>query len=140
MALVLNLRRRADFLRAARLGRKWATPGLIVQAVATPSVLASEHALRIGFTASRKVGGAVIRNRAKRRLREAARQVIAPFAEPGYDYVLIGRPQTVDRPFTALLQDLQTALKRLGRLRPVAPAAPGGDAPTDPPGNGTPPT
>ncbi len=133
MALVLRLQRRADFLRAARLGRKWAMPGLVVQAVATPPARARDDTLRLGFTASRKVGGAVLRNRAKRRLREAARLILVPRAEPGYDYVLIGRPQTVDRPFTALLQDLQTALKRLGRYR----SAEGGQAPAEPSENGT---
>lgn len=121
MAVVQRLTRRAEFLRAARQGRKWATPGLVLQAVATPLVCRSENTARLGFTASRKVGNAVIRNRVKRRLREAARAVLDVYGEPGYDYVLIGRPLTATRPFTALLQDLETALKRLGRF--AEPAA-----------------
>lgn len=130
MTVVLRLTRRAEFLRAARQGRKCATPGLVLQAVATPHVCCAEGAARLGFTASRKVGGAVVRNRVKRRLRAAAREIVAHKAEPGYDYVLIGRPQTATRPFTALLQDLESALKRLGRLAE-------GPAPHHP-GNGTP--
>lgn len=131
MAVVLRLTRRAEFLRAARQGRKWATPGLVLQAVATPLVCRSEDTLRLGFTASRKVGNAVARNRVKRRLRAAAQAVIDPRAEPGYDYVVIGRPQTATRPFTALLQDLETALKRLGRLaEPAAPDTTESGAPT----------
>ena len=136
MALVLRLTRRADFLRAARNGRKWATPGLVLQAVATPRTSRSDSMLRLGFTASRKVGGAVVRNRVKRRLRAAADLVIKDHAEVGYDYVLIGRAETARRPFTALLQDLESALKRLGRLS--ATVTPGSAAPLESPGNGTP--
>ncbi|MBN2752708.1 MAG: ribonuclease P protein component [Rhodospirillaceae bacterium] len=139
MALVLRLTRRAEFLRAARQGRKSATPGLVLQAVATPALYRSEQTARLGFTASRKVGGAVVRNRVKRRLRAAADLVIKDHADPGYDYVLIGRAQTATRPFTALLQDLETALKRLGRFTDVtAVVRVTSDAPLDPQGNGTP--
>lgn len=128
MTVVLRLTRRAEFLRAARQGRKCATPGLVLQAVATPHVCRADGAARLGFTASRKVGGAVVRNRVKRRLRAAAREIVAGRAEAGYDYVLIGRPQTATRPYAALLQDLETALKRLGRLADPPP----------PPDNGAP--
>jgi ribonuclease P protein component len=66
---------------------------------------------QVGYTASKKIGNAVLRNRAKRRLREAARAVMPGLARPGWDYVLVARPQaTVSRPFDDLKRDLQAAL------------------------------
>jgi ribonuclease P protein component len=67
----------------------------------------------IGFTASKKVGGAVIRNRAKRRLREAARQLLPIHGLAGVDYVLVARQSTPDADWAALLDDLKSALIRL---------------------------
>ena len=111
-----RLKRRAEFLRVAASRRKWAAPGLILQAApAEPEADgASAHTIRVGFTCSKKVGNAVARNRAKRRLRAAAREVIGVEAAPSHDYVLIGRTETLRRPYALLLQDLRTALKRVG--------------------------
>lgn len=69
--------------------------------------------MRVGFTASRKVGNAVVRNRAKRRLRAAAARVLAVEGRPGTDYVLIARGATAKRPFSALIEDLEGALGRI---------------------------
>lgn len=85
-------------------------PGLVLQARRRDD---QGGASRVGFTASRKVGGAVVRNRAKRRLRVVAEQVIPLHGKGGYDYVLIARAGTVSRPFPALLKDLEAALKRV---------------------------
>jgi len=111
-----RLKRRAEFLRVAASRRKWAAPGLILQAApAEPQdISASALAIRVGFTCSKKVGNAVARNRAKRRLRAAAREVIGAEGTPLHDYVLIGRQETLRRPYALLLQDLRTALKRVG--------------------------
>ena len=111
-----RLKRRAEFLRVAASRRKWAAPGLILQAApAEPQDdKASAHTIRVGFTCSKKVGNAVARNRAKRRLRAAAREILALEAAPRHDYVLIGRTETLRRPYALLLQDLRTALKRVG--------------------------
>ena len=105
-----RLRRRGDFLRVAR-GAKWATPGLILQA--SPCPAPDSPAARIGFTVSRKVGGSVERNRARRRLREAARLVMPGRARPAIDYVLIGRHTTLTRSWPQLVHDLETALSRI---------------------------
>jgi ribonuclease P protein component len=68
----------------------------------------------VGFTASKKVGNAVMRNRAKRRLRALAREVLAQEARPGWDYVLVARPAaTVERSFAGLVEDLRLALGRV---------------------------
>lgn len=75
----------------------------------------------IGFTASKKVGNAVARNRAKRRLRAAVAAVMPSRAATDHDYVLIGRKATLQRPYQDLLADLVRALRRTGCLVQTSP-------------------
>ena len=119
-----RLKRRADFLRVAAVRRKWAAPGLILQVAVQPQPSSEGSAeaippesIRVGFTASRKVGNAVKRNRARRRLKALVREMIATGANPGLDLVLIARPATVDRPFDELRRDLQQSLQRTKAAR-----------------------
>lgn len=82
--------------------------------------------MRVGITVSRKVGNAVARNRARRRLRALAAETLPRHAKAGHDYVLIGRKGTLARPYDRLRDDLATALAKLG-LRQLSPAAAGGE-------------
>jgi len=123
-----RLLKRPEFLRVARKGRKWAAPGMVVQVLARPKAM-RDGGLRgadgdetapdigVGFTASKKVGGAVLRNRAKRRLRALAQEILPFEARPGIDIVLIARQSTPNRPYEKLRQDLRDALTRLKAAR-----------------------
>lgn len=108
-AALVTLTRRADFLAAARARRR-ATPGFTLQARRRGEGEPAE-AVRVGFTASKKVGNAVARNRAKRRMRALARAVLAEAGRPGWDYVLIGRAgATAELAFDRLRDDLDAAV------------------------------
>jgi len=114
------LARRADFLRVAATGLRFVTPGFILQA--GPRALHEDRLqakqVRVGFTASRKLGNAVARSRAKRRLRALADRVIASDADASLDYVLIGRSEALTRGFATMEQDLRVALKRIVKSKP----------------------
>ena len=116
------LRKRADFLRAAR-ARRQAAAGLTLQARRRESAEAVDPAtIRVGFTCSKKLGNAVARNRAKRRLRAVARAVLSGAGRPGWDYVLSGRPElTASRRFADLQTDLSAALARIHAPRHAPP-------------------
>ena len=105
-----RLKTRADFLRAAR-GIRRVEGAVTLETCPTPKLQAASGTVRVGFTASRKIGNAVIRNRAKRRLRAAASQLLPLLGRGGHDYVLVARGTTVARPFPALLSDITMALK-----------------------------
>ena len=106
------LKKRSEFLAASK-ARRAAVAGFLLQARERQSTEAATG-VRVGFTCSKKVGNAVFRNRAKRRLRALAREVLLPRAHNGWDYVLVGKPgATVSRDFDALRADLAQALRKV---------------------------
>ncbi len=113
-----RLKRRPDFLLAAK-ARSCARGAVVIQQRDRGD---GDGLVRVGFTATRKIGGAVVRNRAKRRLREAARALLPLHGRAGCDYVFIARSGTTSRPWAALLDDVKSALISLAAARPAAPA------------------
>ena len=107
-----TIKKRADFI-AAQAGERAGTPSFLLIRGKTPNGLSH---LRVGFTVTKKIGKAVIRNRIRRRLREAARRVIPEYGESGFDYVLIARPAAETRDFALLLDDMKHGLLRLAAL------------------------
>jgi ribonuclease P protein component len=105
-----RLKRRAEFLRVAAKGRKTATHGLVLQALSRDD----QSPARIGFTVTKKIGNAVVRNRTRRRLKEAARLELTQHPATGVDLVLIGREGTRQRDFPGLRDDLRRALRKAG--------------------------
>lgn len=111
-----RLKHRREFVAVAGTGRKAVAQGLVLQAAAH----AGDGPSRVGFTVTRRVGNAVVRNRVRRRLRAVADEIL-PSAARGFDYVLIGRAGAQDRPYDALRRDLVSALARLDLYRDAAP-------------------
>lgn len=106
-----TLTKRKDFLRASR-AKRVVTPGFVLQMRRRAD--GEAVGVRVGFTCSKKVGNAVARNRAKRRLREISRIVLPAFGKDGTDYVLIGRRDTTDNlPIDRLIYDLRKAILKL---------------------------
>lgn len=120
ISYVARLPKRSDFLRIAAQKRRWAAPGLVLQVAPRPEdATIRDGEIRVGFTATRKVGGAVKRNRSRRRLRAAVNQVITRSARNDCDYVVIVRAATAARPFDKLVSDLEVALKKCDAFAPA---------------------
>jgi len=114
---------RPEYLAIAATGRKWVTPAFIIQA--RPSE--SDAPPRAGFTVSKKVGNSVIRNRARRRLKEAARAILPEKGVRGWEYVLVGRQAAVDYPFEKLKADIGWAVAKMASGADLAPPRPKGE-------------
>jgi ribonuclease P protein component len=123
-AAIDRLKKRSEFLAVAAANRRWTMPGLVLQAKPaptpqikgdTPDAEAAFGAarLRVGFTATKKIGNAVKRNRARRRLRAAVDDVLRGTDVSGADIVVVARQGTIGRPYAELKDDLRAALKRL---------------------------
>lgn len=113
-----TLKKRAEFLRL-RGGARFATPSFVLEtrprdAGAAGSKAASvEAGPRFGYTVTKKLGGAVVRNRIRRRLKAAVSAIAPRVASPNHDYVLVARLAAFDRDFTELKKDLERALHRV---------------------------
>jgi ribonuclease P protein component len=107
-----RLRQRADFIAVAGAARA-NTAAFVLQR----RVRDDDGPVRVGFTVTKKVGNAPVRNRIRRRLRELVKQA-AISMRPHHDYVLVGRRAALDRGFAAMLDDLRSALDRVERRSP----------------------
>jgi ribonuclease P protein component len=116
---IVRLKVRADFLRVAE-GLRWTAPSVLLQMRPAPEGHAG-LAIRVGFTATKKLGNAVQRNRAKRRLRAAVQAVMPVHARAGHDYVLVARDGSLTRTFPDILNDLTLAIGKVHAMRPRKP-------------------
>jgi ribonuclease P protein component len=109
---LVTLRKRAEFL-AIRGGAKWATPGFVLEAKARARSDCADPTPRFGFTVTKRLGTAVVRNRIRRRLREALRTGPITAARLGFDYAVIARQAALTRAFADLAADFRLALAKV---------------------------
>jgi len=112
IAPIKTLKNRADFLYIRKQEQKWVRPGMVVQ-----SCVRDQDGVRVGFTVTKRVGNAVIRNRVKRRLRSVVQEILSENELLSCDFVVIGRQATIDRSFQDLKGDLYKSLYKLGLLK-----------------------
>jgi len=106
-----RLKKRSEFLTVSKTGNKWISPAFIIQSYER----APSGPFRYGITASRKVGGAVERNRAKRRLRALIREILPSLARPGVDYVFIARLEILKRDFVLMKEELKRGVQMVNK-------------------------
>ena len=111
-----RLRYRSEFLRVAAARRRYATSGIVVQVLSHTSP-SDQCKVRVGYTVTKRVGNAVVRNYVRRRLRGIANSVLPNYAMPGHDFVILGQPDAAIRPYASLVDDLDTALRKLNVWR-----------------------
>lgn len=105
-----RIRDRKDYLAIAATGRRWVTPSFVLQ---MKESLDKDHPAHVGFTVTKKVGNAVVRNRVRRRLKEAATEIFPAKAACGRDYILIGRFAALDMAYNRIKSDMKWALNKL---------------------------
>jgi len=111
-ASLIQITKRSDFLKIQSKGRKWVSHGLIIQTMPN-----EDDIKRIGYTVTKRTDkSAVKRNRIKRRLRAAAAEILPEYAKNGHDYILVGRPQTLTRPYETLKKDIKWCLSKMDLL------------------------
>ncbi len=123
MLKILKITKTAEYQQISKNNDKFYAKNLILLRSLTPEQYIfdkkegknAEKFCRLGITASKKVGSAVLRNRAKRRLREAAKKTFPNLAENGFDYVIIAKHQIKDASFEDIIRDLEFCLKRIGK-------------------------
>ena len=103
----VRLKKRRQFLRATHNGKKFVASTMVLQAVKQDEF----DGVRLGFTVTKKMGNAVVRNRIRRRLRAVAQSVFSSQALLGYDYVLVSRKTAFDAPFEVLNKDLSYLMR-----------------------------
>ena len=109
MAKIFTFKKRKDFLRVAS-GHHIVTHNMVLQATRS---LSETDDIWVGYTATKRVGNAVCRNKSKRRLRAVVREVLPQYALKNVDYIFIARNSTADCPFEELKQDTVYALKKI---------------------------
>jgi len=114
--MLYTLKKRSDFVEISKSGNSIAAKGVVVLAMKRkniPTSLLDKNIVRVGYTVTKKVGNAVVRNRIKRRFRAIANSIMPQLAMSGYDYVFIARYHSVDRTFSSLEKDISYALHSL---------------------------
>lgn len=111
MTKILTLKKRKDFLRVAQ-GFHVATHNMVLQATHS---LFNDDNIRVGYTATKKIGNAVVRSKSKRRLRAIVREVLKDYAIVDVDYIFIARQSTANCDFKELKKDTIYALKKINK-------------------------
>lgn len=117
---ISTLKKRSEFQRV-RGGGRFSSQALVLEGKPRPSE--SDAGARFGFTITKKLGGAVVRNRIRRRLKAAIAELAGNFADPRFDYVIVARIPALDMPFAKLCEELSAAFRRVNETAQTSRAS-----------------